>query len=134
MDYGRIIEKSNGTRILIHEQTKDKHYYVENHIIWLIHMDMYLERLAASVQEFYTLCYRPNEDDQTLLAFCVLIPKKATPEKVEDELQEWLPNAGVPEVVSVKEIPRLPGSTQVDENALLKLYKEMRKKSKSLLF
>lgn len=134
MDLGRII-KRKGRKILVYEimQAACKHCYVENKIVWLLHVEKYFERLKDLIAKFHLLCYRPNEDDQIILAFCILA-KGATTEKVEEELMQCLPVHMLPEIVSVEQIPLQTSCDPPvpDENLLIRYYQE--KKQEGLVY
>ncbi|ODM90542.1 Mycosubtilin synthase subunit A [Orchesella cincta] len=129
-DIGRITKRNGGTRVLIHEITKARYVQVSNQIVWLSHIEVYLRRVPHLVKKNHCICYRPHEEDQILVAFCVLA-KGVTVVTVDEELRLCLPGLMVPEVISVKEIPLIPDSQIPDENSLLKMYQELRQEGKN---
>lgn len=133
-DYGRIKTRSNGTRVLIHEMTRSRHFYIDDQIVWLQSIEMYLKRLTNLVKVGHCICYRPNEDDQLILAFCIPVSKQITYQVVENELRNILSQHTVPEVVIVDSIPMFHDTGIVDENGLLAIYQERRAKSRTIFF
>ncbi|CAL8104188.1 unnamed protein product [Orchesella dallaii] len=129
-DVGRINKRKNGARVLIHEVTSARYFYVTNQVVWLSHIEVYLRRVPHLVKKCHCICYRPNEEDQILVAFCVLASTQVSVVQVDEELRLCLPLIMIPEVVSVEEIPLLPDSKGIDENSLLKFYQELRQEGR----
>lgn len=133
LDFGRIKVKSNGTRTLIHEMARAGHFYIDNQIVWLQNIEMYIKRLTHLVKSTHCVCYRPFEDDQLILAFCVTTGSKITYSDIEEELRHSLPLNMIPEILVIKQIPTFEDTGYPDENKLLKFYQERRRKSEGFI-